>query len=142
MPPTTVKEILTCLLVGLLGYGAQISLTYGLRSAKAAPAIATSYLSVVWGVLAGYFVFKEVRPSSFCIPSISNLTALCSSSLIHRVRSCMSCACYAYLQLLAHAMAASLAGSQAAPHPSRGTSETVIFWLRENTGHVSLTTHA
>ena len=60
VPPTHFREIFTCLLVGLLGYGAQISLTYGLRSAKAAPAIATSYLSVVWGVLAGYFVFKEV----------------------------------------------------------------------------------
>jgi len=54
------RELLTCLAVGLLGYGAQISLTYGLRSAKAAPAIATSYLSVAWGVLAGYFVFSEV----------------------------------------------------------------------------------
>ena len=62
IPPTHPKEIFVCLLVGLLGYGAQISLTYGLRSAKAAPAIATSYLSVVWGVLAGYFLFKEVRP--------------------------------------------------------------------------------
>ena len=60
VPPTHPREIFTCLLVGLLGYGAQISLTYGLRSAKAAPAIATSYLSVVWGVLAGYFLFKEV----------------------------------------------------------------------------------
>ena len=65
VPPTHAKEIITCLLVGLLGYGAQISLTYGLRSAKAAPAIATSYLSVVWGVLAGYFLFKEV-----CAPSV------------------------------------------------------------------------
>lgn len=51
--------------VGLLGYGAQISLTHGLRSAKAAPAIATSYLSVVWGVLAGYFLFHEVRHQGF-----------------------------------------------------------------------------
>jgi drug/metabolite transporter (DMT)-like permease len=72
VPPTHAKEILTCLLVGLLGYGAQISLTYGLRSAKAAPAIATSYLSVVWGVLAGYFLFDEVRPALQCsLPSSS-----------------------------------------------------------------------
>ena len=54
-------EILTCVAVGVLGYGAQISLTHGLRSAKAAPAIATSYLSVVWGLLAGYFLFHEVQ---------------------------------------------------------------------------------
>ena len=60
-PPVHAREILTCLAVGLLGYCAQITLTYGLRSAKAAPAIATSYLSVAWGVLAGYFVFSEVR---------------------------------------------------------------------------------
>ena len=77
MPPTHAKEILTCLLVGLLGYGAQISLTYGLRSAKAAPAIATSYLSVVWGVLAGYFVFDEVRPALRSGRSLPSLTLPC-----------------------------------------------------------------
>lgn len=55
-------QLLVCLGVGLLGYGAQISLTLGLRSAKAAPAIATSYLSVVWGILASLFIFHE-QPS-------------------------------------------------------------------------------
>ena len=67
--PTHSRELLTCLAVGLLGYGAQISLTHGLRSAKAAPAIATSYLSVVWGVLAGFFIFHEVR----CLPGFGLL---------------------------------------------------------------------
>jgi EamA-like transporter family len=57
--PHTPVQLITCVGVGLLGYGAQISLTYGLQKAKAAPAIATSYLSVVWGVGAGYFVFHE-----------------------------------------------------------------------------------
>lgn len=52
-------QIVVCIGVGLLGYGAQITLTLGLRSAKAAPAIATSYLSVVWGILASLFIFHE-----------------------------------------------------------------------------------
>ena len=60
VPPTSFKQIITCVGVGLLGYGAQITLTHGLRSAKAAPAIATSYLSVVWGILASLFIFHEV----------------------------------------------------------------------------------
>jgi drug/metabolite transporter (DMT)-like permease len=59
IPPTTAKQIITCIIVGALGYGAQITLTYGLRSAKAAPAIATSYLSVVWGILGSLFIFHE-----------------------------------------------------------------------------------
>lgn len=62
VPPTTAKQILVCLCVGALGYGAQITLTHGLRSAKAAPAIATSYLSVVWGILGSLFIFHE-KPS-------------------------------------------------------------------------------
>lgn len=33
---------------------------YALKFAKAAPAIAMSYLSVVWGLLGGYFFFHEV----------------------------------------------------------------------------------
>lgn len=42
----------------------QITLTLGLRSAKAAPAIATSYLSVVWGILGSLFIFHEVSLAS------------------------------------------------------------------------------
>lgn len=60
VPPNNFTQIVTCIGVGLLGYGAQITLTLGLRSAKAAPAIATSYLSVVWGILASLFIFHEV----------------------------------------------------------------------------------
>ena len=45
---------------GLAGYGTQICMTYALKYAKAAPAIAMSYLSVVWGLLGGYFFFHEV----------------------------------------------------------------------------------
>lgn len=35
-------------------------MTYALKFAKAAPAIAMSYLSVVWGLLGGYAFFHEV----------------------------------------------------------------------------------
>lgn len=49
------------LLAGLAGYGTQICMTYALKFAKAAPAIAMSYLSVVWGLLGGFFFFHEVR---------------------------------------------------------------------------------
>ena len=35
-------------------------MTMGLRRMKAAPSAAISYLSVVWGALAGFFVFHEV----------------------------------------------------------------------------------
>ena len=34
-------------------------MTMGLRRMQAAPSAAISYLSVVWGALAGYFVFNE-----------------------------------------------------------------------------------
>ena len=44
----------------------QITLTHGLRSAKAAPAIATSYLSVVWGILGSLFIFHEVHTVVYC----------------------------------------------------------------------------
>lgn len=48
------------LIAGLAGYGTQICMTYALKFAKAAPAIAMSYLSVVWGLLGGFFFFHEV----------------------------------------------------------------------------------
>ena len=35
-------------------------MTIALKYCKAAPAIAMSYLSIVWGLLGGYFFFKEV----------------------------------------------------------------------------------
>ncbi|KAK9829224.1 hypothetical protein WJX72_004585 [[Myrmecia] bisecta] len=46
--------------LGLTGYGTQICMTYALQYAKAAPAIAMSYLSIVWGLLYGFFIFHEV----------------------------------------------------------------------------------
>ena len=44
---------------GSTGYGTQICMTYALQNSKAAPAIAMSYLSVVWSLLSGILVFKE-----------------------------------------------------------------------------------
>lgn len=42
---------------GIAGYGSQVTMTMALRRVKAAPATAMSYLSVVWGIIAGIFVF-------------------------------------------------------------------------------------
>lgn len=38
---------------GLTGYASQVTMTMALRRAKAAPATAMSYLSVIWGMIAG-----------------------------------------------------------------------------------------
>ena len=45
---------------GLCAYCGQFSLTTALKLVEAAPATATSYLAVVWGLGLGYLVFKEV----------------------------------------------------------------------------------
>ena len=52
--------VIMTLLVGVAGYGTQICMTYALKYSKAAPALAMSYLSVVWGLLGGFFFFHEV----------------------------------------------------------------------------------
>ena len=52
------------LMTGVAGYGTQICMTYALKFAKAAPALAMSYLSVVWGLLGGFYLFHEV---SICL---------------------------------------------------------------------------
>lgn len=49
-----------CCMAGVAGYGTQICMTYALKYSKAAPALAMSYLSVVWGLLGGFFFFHEV----------------------------------------------------------------------------------
>lgn len=41
-------------------YGSQMSQTIALKMVQASLATAMSYLSVVWGILSGYFVFSEV----------------------------------------------------------------------------------
>ena len=49
-------------------------MTFALQNSKAAPAIAMSYLSVVWSLLSGILVFKE----------IPNATSLVGAALICR----------------------------------------------------------
>ena len=43
-------------------------MTFALKYVKAAPALAMSYLSVVWSILYGYYIFGDVRPAltHFC----------------------------------------------------------------------------
>ena len=53
-------EFVAATAAGTTGYGTQICMTVALKYCKAAPAIAMSYLSIVWGLLGGYFFFKEV----------------------------------------------------------------------------------
>ena len=67
-----------CCATGLAGYGTQICMTYALKYAKAAPAIAMSYLSVVWGLLGGYFFFQEV-PNTL---SICGAVLICSCTFM------------------------------------------------------------
>ena len=50
---------------GMTGYGTQICMTFALQNARAAPAIAMSYLSVVWSLLAGILLFHEI-PNAMC----------------------------------------------------------------------------
>ena len=45
-------------------------MTCALRYARAAPALAMSYISVVLTILYGYFIFSEVTlPSHLCSPA-------------------------------------------------------------------------
>ena len=46
---------------GSCAYGAQVTLTAALRLVEASPATAMSYLTVVWGLVLGYFFFSEVQ---------------------------------------------------------------------------------
>lgn len=50
---------------GSCAYGAQVTLTAALRLVEASPATAMSYLTVVWGLILGYFFFSEVRSPYF-----------------------------------------------------------------------------
>ena len=45
---------------GCTAYGSQMSQTIALKMVEASLATAMSYLSVVWGMLTGYFIFTEV----------------------------------------------------------------------------------
>jgi drug/metabolite transporter (DMT)-like permease len=43
-------------------YGSQFCMTNALRHARAAPALAMSYISIVLTITYGYFLFEEVIP--------------------------------------------------------------------------------
>lgn len=64
--------------IGLAGYGTQICMTIALQYCKAAQAIAMSYLSVVWGLLGGYFVFHE-KPNAM---SLAGAAVICSCTFL------------------------------------------------------------
>ena len=52
-----------CTGAGLTSYGSQICMTNALRFARAAPALAMSYVSVIITLIYGYFIFNEVPPA-------------------------------------------------------------------------------
>lgn len=59
-PPPRARTSTFCVrrAAGVAGYGSQVTMTMALRRVKAAPATAMSYLSVVWGILAGLAIFN------------------------------------------------------------------------------------
>ena len=56
-------------------------MTFALKYVKAAPALAMSYLSVVWSILYGYYIFGDVRPAHTRFYHLSLLVHFCASSL-------------------------------------------------------------
>ncbi|KAL4432832.1 hypothetical protein ABPG77_008158 [Micractinium sp. CCAP 211/92] len=61
---------------GVLGYLYQLALTSGLQRARAAPAVAMSYLSVIWGMLADMTIFGRY-PNAL---SVLGAATICASS--------------------------------------------------------------
>ncbi|PRW32584.1 Solute carrier family 35 member G1 [Chlorella sorokiniana] len=61
---------------GLLGYAYQLALTGGLQRARAAPAVAMSYLSVIWSILADILLFHDLPP----VLSLVGAGIICLSS--------------------------------------------------------------
>eukprot|EP00887_Chlorella_sp_A99_P000617 scaffold5.g617.t1 len=61
---------------GVLGYANQVALTAALQRAKAAPAVAMGYLSVVWGLLADVIIFADY-PTAL---SLVGTAIVCASS--------------------------------------------------------------
>lgn len=64
---------------GLLGYGNQVALTAGLQRAKAAPAVAMGYLSVIWGAAADVLIFRTFPP---WLSGLGSLLICCSSFFV------------------------------------------------------------
>ncbi|KAK9828954.1 hypothetical protein WJX72_003023 [[Myrmecia] bisecta] len=64
--PANAAEWVLLIGSGCCGYASQLTMTMGLQRVDAAPATLLSYLSVVWGELAGWVIFKE-RPSALSV---------------------------------------------------------------------------
>ena len=83
------------LTTGVAGYGTQICMTYALKFAKAAPALAMSYLSVVWGLLGGFFFFHEVSICLYwlCAYKLLLLQVLCRLTVSSAQKPCCISLC-------------------------------------------------
>lgn len=75
--PRTFPQIAFLAGTGLSAYIFQCCMTMGLRRVRAAPAAAIAYLSVVWGILAGIFIFREVPT----LLSIAGAVIICLGTL-------------------------------------------------------------
>lgn len=71
--PPGICHMRSCPAAGVAGYGSQVTMTMALRRVKAAPATAMSYLSVVWGIIAGLLIFSvscyDCQPGALSGPS-------------------------------------------------------------------------
>lgn len=76
--PTTRYQILLLAGNGLMGLGNQVSQTAALQRTKAASAIAMSYLSVIWGLMADIALF-HMTPSYL---SLLGAVIICGSSFV------------------------------------------------------------
>ncbi|BDA45883.1 probable pseudopaline exporter CntI [Coccomyxa sp. Obi] len=63
--------------VGVTSYGSQFCMTNALRHARAAPALAMSYISIVLTITYGYFLFNEVPT----VLSVTGAVLICVSTL-------------------------------------------------------------
>lgn len=70
-------EGLMLLGTGVLGYATQLSVTAGLRYARAAPGSAMSYLAVVWTLGAGWLLFGEAPSQG----QLAGVALICGSTL-------------------------------------------------------------
>lgn len=76
--PSTFPQWMLLLLTACSAYGSQMSQTIALKMVHASLATAMSYLSVVWGILSGYFVFSEV-PNAL---SLGGAFLVCSCTFV------------------------------------------------------------
>ncbi|DBB00802.1 TPA: hypothetical protein ACH3X1_000731 [Trebouxia sp. C0004] len=76
--PQHTWQAVTLLLTGCFAYGGGVALTAALRLVEASSATAMSYLTVVWGLILGYFFFSEV-PGFW---SLLGAAVVCSTTML------------------------------------------------------------